>query len=908
MRTLVEPVTVYDKTPAMKSIPPIMEMDYSRILNKPYFVSNVTWSTSQTAVGTHIGRFDVPSGILNNSLVKLPFFASTYFRAKIKAILQVSGTPMHQGIIIASAMPAKFPSQPTTDPNLLINSYLCAPHVFLSANESTPVLLEVPFYVNTKLSPVGSGVVGNAVSPTTPNCDYASILLTILNPLATPSSATTTLTISVHIVFEELEFYVPHNEPVWTALSAQSVSPVLSAQAFVSTIRTSATTAIDGIFQHGKRFLGDVIDAARSSIRYYTGLHSPNKPILNGRMAVQPRQNNNLVDAPVFFEKMDPYSDFSRLTKDYIFHTDVDEMSISYLCSKPQFIGSFAVKTTDQTGTLCWSRPITPNQEVNTGTMDYIQAGVQTNFTTALIQNLGRMARFWRGGLKLHIQSSMTNFHFCKLTIARDYSPDVHMMSSYPTFESIPNLMTETLEFSAGGQVQVISLPFCAPLDQLPLSNDFLFNALSHGMYYIYLHQPLVTNGSVPTNIQFNVYLSADEDFEYFGYATDAMVERMVAVPTLSAQATASVLVNDQSDLLNGTKDVNPYADCDMRPLTSIRDLARRFNRVFRRRFSPGSSGIWDPTTLIQIPVSQLLGLNPGFISSAATNTWTSFDQPILNILQDMFLGYAGGGKFKIVVTGTTIGSVYYVPPRVVLNNGTTLNASSPNAIWRSASAIPPKTNTNTTNDLYRFGNDAYISVPNQVRTGLTQSYASPTVSIERSNVQNGIGDMLVSQEDASSTNVRVAMASSSYEFEIPFTSPYKFVGNGRALTISNDDNSEEDFATVDLGTILITLGLPTQYLSTVSEEPTAFYIEIYAAADDSARFGFQTFAPILTYPVYQVGSVSTGARYYQIGTSNYYLPTFGSTTTPPVEPYGPKAIVRNANDDYTSMYYAKIT
>jgi hypothetical protein len=167
---------------------------------------------------------------------------------------------------------------------------------------------------------------------------------------------------------------------------------------------------------------------------------------------------------------------------------------------------------------------------------------------------------------------------------------------------------------------------------------------------------------------------------------------------------------------------------------------------------------------------------------------------------------------------------------------------------------------------------------------------------------------MLVSQEDASSTNVRVAMASSSYEFEIPFTSPYKFVGNGRALTISNDDNSEEDFATVDLGTILITLGLPTQYLSTVSEEPTAFYIEIYAAADDSARFGFQTFAPILTYPVYQVGSVSTGARYYQIGTSNYYLPTFGSTTTPPVEPYGPKAIVRNANDDYTSMYYAKIT
>ena len=40
-----------------------------------------------------------------------------------------------------------------------------------------------------------------------------------------------------------------------------------------------------------------------------------------------------------------------------------------------------------------------------------------------------------------------------KNLVARDYSPDVKMLTSYPAFESVANLMTETLEFSAGGQV-----------------------------------------------------------------------------------------------------------------------------------------------------------------------------------------------------------------------------------------------------------------------------------------------------------------------------------------------------------------------------------------------------------------------------------------------------------------------
>jgi hypothetical protein len=905
MRSLIESPDIYDKKPPLSCVPPELKMDYSRILNKPYFVSSVSWTTTTVTPGTALATFPIPSGILTNALVKFPFLASTYYRAKIKAILQVSGTPMHQGCLMASVLPPAYPTSLLgTSAPLFINTSMCAPHVFLFANESSPVMVEVPFYANSKLAPVGAGVVSSTISETTNNGDYAVLVISVLNNLACPTSSVTSVSVSVHFVFEDIEFYVPHIEPTWVSLSS------LDAEGFIDDLANGASKFIDGVFSHGKRFTMDVIDSLRGAIRYYTGLHSPNYPVLQGRMAVQPRQNHNLVDQPYFLEKMDPYGDFSRFQRNLDFHTDVDEMSISYLASKPQFVGSFVVKTTDTPGTLCWSRPMTPYQEVNpVAYTDGQGARPYTNFSSALITTLARMSRYWKGGLKIHLQAVMSNFHFCKLTLARDYSPDANMLTSYPSFNSIPNLMMETMEFSAGGQVQSVTLPYCSALEQLPCSTDFLFNALSHGMYYIYLHQPLVTNGSVSTSIQFNVYISGDTDFQLFGYASDPMIGGALVTNTvgfaavdssyLEAESAVSVLVNQQEDLLLNKSTPYPYIDSDMRPITSLRDYGRRFYRVFRNKLSPATPIAVTPIQTYSL--SGLLGVDPSFTYSGTTpGTFVGNDITVPWLLQDMFLGYAGGAKVKIVVTGTAVASCWYNPPHFTMSNGLSFTSSTTNNQWYSARSTVDPGSVSGTNALDGYVKDLFTTVRNQPAVVATYpSWSSQSVMIERSNIQFGIGDMIVAQEDTLPGVNRVATASCTFEFTVPNMSPYKFVGSGRALTFPTEAYLTRTSLTA-MGDIVLSMAQPSQYLVNEGEEPMAIVIEIYVAFDDEARLGFQVFAPPVATPAYAVGSGPT--TYYQVGNSNPFVPSTGAVN--PLAPYS--TVVDAGVNDYSSMYYTK--
>jgi hypothetical protein len=75
--------------------------------------------------------------------------------------------------------------------------------------------------------------------------------------------------------------------------------------------------------------------------------------------------------------------------------------------------------------------------------------------------------------------------------VARSYAQDMRAATSTPDMYDMANLQTDTIEFSAGGQVQTIDLPFCSELNQVQSAWDSFTNAYSHGMYYIYLVQTL---------------------------------------------------------------------------------------------------------------------------------------------------------------------------------------------------------------------------------------------------------------------------------------------------------------------------------------------------------------------------------------------------------------------------------
>jgi len=860
-RSIIEPDFLYDKKYRLTSVDPELKMDFSRILNKPYFIKNIVW-TNTSAQFAVIDVTRIPLDIFNNALAKIPFEASTLYRAKMSILLQVAGTPMHQGILIAAAMPIGFASDPTyTGVRRSLNSLMAAPHVFLNANEQTSTRLRVPFYVNSPLDKTDLDRTTYNLNFT--GTDYAAIPIMVLNPLGVPTSGSASVSVSMHVVFDDIEFYAPHTDVSYVPV------PALEAQGLMEDLKSAGTKAIDGAFSTVRKLTGDLFDVARSGVRQYTGLHSPNFPMLQSKTYIQSRNVANVTDVPVRFDKMDNFGNFDRVVKDFIYETAQDEMDIKYLGTKPQYLGTFVVKTTDSPGVLCWSRPITPAQEFSAASyVNFAGETINTSSFTNLQQLLAYVHRYWRGGIKIHLQANMTNFHFCKLAIARDYSVRTQGVVSYPTFASIPNLMTEFVEFSAGGQIQTISLPFVSQMSQLPCTNDWQSNSSQHGMYYIYLNQPLVTNGSVPTNISFNVYISLDDDFQFFGYAVNPLridyPNSITRIPTrkppdeeeglllkfltetksitsdlsklqgieLEAQASAPVPESIQEELTASALMTSNVICPDFRPVTNMRDHMRRFYKVFRRGYT--SDTINSRGSLITLDVADLLGQRTQLIASPVSNTVGS----TLDLLSKLYLGCSGGARFKIVISGTSTASAWFVPPGIFAGRADG-DAVSFSTIPISRSVDP---------NAYALNHIMFQNLIDS-STSTDTSFSAQAPILERANYAVSAGNFSAYNSAGGDVNY-VPDSTSILEFEVPNMSPYKFYGDVTKVSRVSSAYLAQS-STCALGHIVIYI----PPMSLTNSIRVGANVAVYASYDDVVRHGYQVFIPSVIIPAYKDGT-----------------------------------------------------
>lgn len=772
-RSLVDAPSIYSAKIINSSIPPNMAMDFSRIVNKPFRVGTFVWSNTNS-------RFDVisvlplPSSLLSflpcGSTLRAPFEVAALYRTKMKLLFQVSGTSMHQGTLIVAAMPYDFASQ-TVDGNRAsrIASYMSAPHTFLYANGSSSTTLEVPFYANTKF--LYTDIISDTINFDGNLGDYAEIFVEVLNPLVVPSSSMSSLSVTIFVVFEEADFYIPHSDVTFRAESSMISGLIDTVTAKVKTVSS------------------DFIDGCRQVLRSETGLHNPNNSSINNKLIISDRNILNTVDTETFLEKLDPFDTFNRYVTEPVFETEVDEMMINHILSKPQYIGTFKAKITDVSGQLLWSRPITPLQEVLVG-----ETGVPRYSTPISILSL--LSKYWRGGLKIHIQSNMSNFHFCKLLVARDYSPVEEALGGHPIISTVSNLLTSSLEFSGGGQVQTVKLPYMSIFDQLEITSDWQMNALSHGMYYIYLDQPVVYNGSVSEVVEFNMYLSTDDDFQLYGYATNNLIMSALpaitepVAPTFEAESLIDTTTNDSQIKIHSAKLVSPiYRNPNFHANFSVRDYIRRFVEI----------PFLNTTTAdeLVLNVATLAG-----VISIQTEEYTP-----IQIIQQMFLGYSGGLKFKIRATGVTDLQVSYLPPGMRMRHST----------GTQITAVP------STILLGTAGPDELIANSDVIfHTNYDANKSYPTVKLE------------------TSTKTRynsLPRAVVEIEGEIPNMSMFRFLGDLKTKT--NNVGSTKVNSNTDMGHLIVSAGLIPDVVP---------QYRIFVSLPDSGRLGFQVHTPVV-YP-----------------------------------------------------------
>lgn len=796
-REIAEQQMIYNKNPSTNNtIKTTMKYSLSPFMERPIPFKNVTWQTTDTRYKI-INIADLPLDLfaINGSLRSM-FKSFAFFRAKACLYVTLTGTINHQGTLLLGVTPNNYAYNSVSSPADMINTLLTSPHCMLGANEATAACVEIPFYVNADFITLGATTGTDASVPdfSINNSRYAQAILMVMNPLSVTGASSTSLTVHYEIKFTDFEVYVQ------TPSNPNFVSPpTFLAESFIGPV---ITNSLDLTANLVKKTSSDFIDALRKTVKAYTGLHNPNVPEPMHANVMLTKNRTNLVDAPTFYEKLDPYSKFSRLTKDAIFHTEIDEMELQHILSKPQYLGTFEVLTTQGNGRLLWSRPISPWQGGCYGGV-----AVSSN-----IERLYYNTQAWSGDMELIIQSSMTNKQNVKLMVSRMYGLDRRILTQVPDLDSCRSGITTLLEFSGGNQQLTVDLDFLSRNQVLYNTVDLTANALMHGMYYIHLQQPMVSGEGSPLSIEFNVYLRCKPNFRYYGYGmrpgytssklntgpfypnplpvlreVEEEKEEFVAESAESA-AVMNIPSTDQALLNRDLNDSTPAEEIErMKPVLHLRDLVRRVQNTSNYNVTSDGNGFYT----LSIPVTDLINHFPTLATAQSSGS----------SLMKMYYAINSGLRVKIRSNDATNFNVQYYPPTLV----------------SGASASAPTT-------AYMIGN---------VVSGLNSSFVS---------AKNNLSSApLCEAPHVWGLDLTGASAYSILDVHIPHTTMYHWWGGAGWSAIPSSSFDTNSTLMNNMGHLIITGR--TAFSTNIS-------FSIFAGMDDEGRLGFHTLAPLLFLPL----------------------------------------------------------
>lgn len=637
-------------------------VDAKPFIERPFYSGSLVFSDTDSRYSILTTSIkNLPGDIIrsNPSLLNAMKIGSLY-RADLVLNISMAGTITHAGKVLVGALPPLPPGTivPTKE---WINVIESGPHAALFANEATSVLLQIPWYCNSDLATLDMDTSNGTSLDITPiNGNYSTLVFLVQNPLAPSSGSSQSLSIIIEACFKNLDIVVP--TPRFVKWVPQS-------------LMTHAKNLKQAMVNKTKGVVGDFIDGAVDWLTSWTGLHNPNLPVINERDVVSYRNFPNVVDSEQFIEKLDPLSNFDRVVRGPIFGSDADEMSISHIASKRQFLGTFTVSVDDPVGKLYWSRPISP-----------FQGGVNNNGAEVECVNnlelLHSLHRAWRGDLEIIIESVMNNKQQTKLRLLKMYNPPINAVNTVPTYASIANAPSALMEFTQGGQTQIVSLPYLCRNDLTPCSEELSFEGLFHGMYYIYLAQPLANSDGSPTTVEFNIYMRGTPSLTFYGYVPRNVVPIGYPVTsTFKAQsggdANSIRVMNEpqkqQNEIGLDSKQASASHFDRLLPNLDVRPLIRRMYPLQQSdavTVEPG--GVFTEI----IPLSRLIGEEP-------FNPSNPFKGTPASIISRMYYGKTAGFKFQVRLqdykkSSETVGaadlqlSFMFVPPNFTYETATT--------------------------------------------------------------------------------------------------------------------------------------------------------------------------------------------------------------------------------------------
>lgn len=797
-RTIVDGTTIPSSMPTIHVAEPF-RIDAKPFINRPFFVEEVLWTSSTEAYKLLQPQYyKLPRDlILSNRTLLEGLKIGSLYRSSCELNISVAGTITHAGCVLVGVIPPLDQDIDFSLPrNTLVNTILSGPHGFLHANEATSLTLKVPWYCNTDLDSLDFTLpTASYKNPANLNAfsgNMGTLVFLVLNPLQPSEGSSQSLSIIVEASFKNLDILVP--TPRFVTYQAQSY------------FKNLGTGIFDSAAKYAKTIVGDGIDAARSWIKSYTGLHNPNTPQVNGANVYVKRNRLNNVDTTTFMENLDPYANDSRIVQEPIFHTLEDEMSINHIIGKRQYIGTCRVSQSDTVGTRIFNRPISPYQ----GGLSAAANGLPGTFSNN-IELIHNLARAWKGDIDITIQSVMNNKQQVKLRMLQLYNPSERISASYPAYRSLLQAPSHLMEFTAGGQEHTIRLPYLSRNRLTPCARDKTTEALMHGEYYLYVAQPLANSTNSPTDIFFNIYITLNEDFNFYGYSTESIASgpplfqfvdnirgasddsetrttvRPESVSAVSADTSPPIVfepqmmkvMNEPQRQEQENNSISPANDTRLQPIIDVRPIIRRLYPSQYTRFNLTAG---TPTQIV-LGLRDIIG--EGLYRSAA------FQNPCSAIAR-MYYGKHAGFKIRASfdldgdITADLSVKAYFVPQQIVASNltvdKTVFVSGAPNALSDQFTNAQP----------VQFPlNNSFIPIEVQDKT--------------------------------------------IFEFTVPNCSTLKFIGSPTKMIRGNHLHDQD--AAGDAGSVVFSVVYPRDIRGGILLE---------TACTDESRFGFHSIAPVV--------------------------------------------------------------
>jgi len=534
-------------------------------LARPYAVGDFDWSTGDT-FNDVLYSTSVVAGLTANSVWMNKIQGYNLIRGTAVFRIQLNSNPFQIGRLLCHFLPfaAHLSAGHVAGKNLNLTTKSQQPHVELDCRD-TSAILRIPY-----------------ISPTewynryVDEIEWGTFYVSVLDPLKTGATGQTTANVTIWMHFEDFEVAAP--------VLAQMAGKVIRAKKMgrARNARNSESEQMNtGTISSALSLVSEVADSV-SSVPFISEFAKPvawasdlaaglasmfgfSKPLIESpQNIVIPRSlmysvNQDGVDGsyPLGASAVNQVSLSSSFAG-----TNIDEMSMKFLCEVPAYVLTFALQTADLPGDQLTTFEVGPadlyfDENVAAG------AAIYQLRTYPPLGYIGQLFRFYRGSIKLHLKIIKSDYHSARIIMAFNPTTDATTVSNNLSL----TLHREIIDVRQSSEHEII-IPYLLESPYVPVTRPLgtvTFNVLNQ------LKNPETTSGQ----IDFQVWVSAGPDFE-FAVPGEVSSRFWPLVPQADFNEETQGVIKGVGASKIDTTTLEPAVRCIGERVTSIKQLLLR--------------------------------------------------------------------------------------------------------------------------------------------------------------------------------------------------------------------------------------------------------------------------------------------------------------------------------------------